>query len=646
MAAGTRARALTQALLAALLTPLAVLACASGPEPHAATHSPPPATQPQAPQQPATQPVAPAARELPPPLEQYMGRPVAQVMHWKGAEWLLRATRESEEHTSRLLEALAVKPGDCVCDFGCGVGYLSLPLAERVGAAGEVIAVDIQPEMLAQLEERAKSAGAKNIRTVLGDVADPKLAPASCDLVLMVDVYHELSYPEQILAGVKRALAPGGRLVLVEFRAEDAAIPIKPEHKMSNAQVEKELAANGWRLAASFEDLPWQHVLTFQPTDASAANSGSAGFFDSFGEEVHDGRWLYERNCSGCHGLTGAGDGETAKALGVAPRDFVKGGFSFGNTRESIFRTISSGIPGRSVMPSFAGTLSEAERWLVVDHVRSLMPAEKEADARASLLEVHDRPVVARGKLPALAEGGPEYPRGLLVGLPSGLTFEYDVNDLRLLAVRMGPFADREDWRDRGGGYLKPMGQLVQEMRWTVPDQVPLESPWSLHYSLDLNSDPSAVLQATTVHEQEAELEYDLVDRDVRIQVRERLRSIPTSSGPAFARRFFLLSANNPLWTCNANPMGSTEWDSVRDLPSQSDWKILVATKQGSSSILAAFRGDATIGGSGGKRKPEAPIGVQFELKPGESRSWELIVLPTSEQRDERLIELAKELTR
>ncbi len=586
-----------------------------------------------------------------------MGRPVAQVMHWKGAEWLLRATRESEEHTSRLLEALAVKPGDRVCDFGCGVGYLSLPLAERVGDAGEVIAVDIQPEMLVQLEERAKAAGAKRIRTVLGRDADPRLEPASCDVVLMVDVYHELSYPEQILSGVKRALAPGGRLVLVEFRAEDPAIPIKPEHKMSSAQVEKELAANGWRLASSFEDLPWQHVLTFQPVEATADESGSAGFFDSFGEEAHDGAWLYERNCSGCHGLTGAGDGETAKALGVQPRDFVKGGFSFGNTRESLFRTISSGIPGRSVMPSFAGALSEDERWLVVDHVRTLMPPESEADARASALEVHDRPVVAYGKLPSIAEGLPEHPRGLLVGLPSGLTLEYDIDDVRLLAVRMGSFADREDWRDRGGGYLRPLGPPIQRLEWGGEWA---NDPWKGWKGFDASYGVSAQLRSTSVREGRLALDYELKFlEDAVAMISEEIHDVATANGPAFARRFSVhCDRERALF---AFPMGSKDWDSCRPLGSIPGWRCFVAVEEGSECVLVAVRGDVEIENLGWTwklgglrvRQPEpedtdssGPLLVGVSVPEGTTKEWEIVALPVATESDERLAELSKELTR
>ena len=201
---------------------------------------------------------------LPPPLTHYEGREIAQTMHWKGAEWLLRETRESEEHTTRLLEALAVKPGQVVCDLGCGNGFHTLPLAELVGPEGKVFAVDIQPEMLDMLRVRAAEAQLDNIERVLGTVADPKLPRDSCDLVLLADVYHEISYPEQVLAGIRRALRPEGRVVLVEFRAEDPEVPIKRLHKMSKAQVRKELERNGFRLVEEFDELPWQHVMAFE----------------------------------------------------------------------------------------------------------------------------------------------------------------------------------------------------------------------------------------------------------------------------------------------------------------------------------------------------------------------------------------------
>jgi len=213
----------------------------------------------------------PPAQELPPPLTEYMGRRVAQTMHWTGAEWLQRDTRENEERTSQMIAALELKPGMSVCDLGCGVGTITLPMARLVLPEGRVLAVDIQPEMLSGLEKRAAEAKITNVVRVLGEPADPKLAPESCDRVVMVDVYHELGYPEQVLRAVRKALKPRGLLVLVEFRAEDSEVPIKPEHKMTRAQVELELAANGFRLEHAFSELPWQHMLFFERDDAAKA---------------------------------------------------------------------------------------------------------------------------------------------------------------------------------------------------------------------------------------------------------------------------------------------------------------------------------------------------------------------------------------
>lgn len=207
--------------------------------------------------------VTPRAQEPAQAPRQYMGRPIARTLHWRGADWLERETRENEEHTSRMLAALELEPGMSVCDLGCGVGTITLPIARALGPAGRVLAVDIQPEMLAGVAERASAAGLANIERIHAAERDPRLAPGSCDLVLMVDVYHELAFPAEVLAAVGAALRPAGRLVLVEFRAEDERVPIEPEHKMTRAQVERELEASGFRLVRSFDELPWQHMLFF-----------------------------------------------------------------------------------------------------------------------------------------------------------------------------------------------------------------------------------------------------------------------------------------------------------------------------------------------------------------------------------------------
>jgi len=194
----------------------------------------------------------------------YMGRPIADVMGFQGADWLFRDTREAEEQPEAMLEALKIKPGSTVADIGAGAGYTSLRLARRVGANGIVLATDVQPQMLAMLRDNAKTAGVKNIKPVRATQTNVNLPDAAVDLALMVDVYHEASNPEALLVGIKKALKPGGRLVLVEFRGEDPDVPIKPEHKMTLAQVRKELEPQGFRFVESLEFLPWQHIIVFE----------------------------------------------------------------------------------------------------------------------------------------------------------------------------------------------------------------------------------------------------------------------------------------------------------------------------------------------------------------------------------------------
>jgi 2-polyprenyl-3-methyl-5-hydroxy-6-metoxy-1,4-benzoquinol methylase len=205
--------------------------------------------------------------EVPPATTEYLGRVVAQTMHYAGAGWLIRNKREREEGATRMREALELKPGMVVCDMGSGNGYHSLPMAKEVAPGGKVLAVDIQPEMLEMLKQRAAAKAVKNVECIAGEAHDPHLPTASCDLILLVDVYHEFSHPEPMLQAMRKALKPGGQVVLVEFRAEDLTVPIKPEHKMSRSQIMKELEANGFKLTRSFDELPWQHMLWFAKHD-------------------------------------------------------------------------------------------------------------------------------------------------------------------------------------------------------------------------------------------------------------------------------------------------------------------------------------------------------------------------------------------
>jgi ubiquinone/menaquinone biosynthesis C-methylase UbiE len=220
----------------------------------------------------APAPATPAAEgqpdQLPPPLTHYKGREIAQTMHYLGAPWLVRESRQREEDCETLLEVLDVQPGQVICDLGCGNGFYSLKLARLTGKKGRVLAVDIQPEMLSLLEERAKEEDVANLEPILGTLIDPKLPAGTLDLVLLVDVYHELSHPEHVLRACRTALKPEGRLVLVEFRLEDPNVPIKLLHKMSKKQIMKELPPNGFKLVDQYDDLPWQHVMFFGRDDS------------------------------------------------------------------------------------------------------------------------------------------------------------------------------------------------------------------------------------------------------------------------------------------------------------------------------------------------------------------------------------------
>jgi precorrin-6B methylase 2 len=199
------------------------------------------------------------------------GRKIAGVMGMSGADWLVRPEREAEEQPEKALDALNIKPGMVVADIGAGVGYMSLRVARRVGPSGKVYANDLQPAMLDRLRQNAAKAGIANVVTIVGDVADPKLPPNTMDLVLLVDVYHEFSQPQQMLRKIRETLKPKGRLVLLEYRAEDPNVPILAEHKMTVAQVKAEIEAEGFVLQPVIEALPLQHILILTKAAAKAA---------------------------------------------------------------------------------------------------------------------------------------------------------------------------------------------------------------------------------------------------------------------------------------------------------------------------------------------------------------------------------------
>ena len=196
----------------------------------------------------------------------YMGRQIAQVMSHYGIGWLEREEREQEENTTQLLKNLAVQPGQVIADIGAGSGYHSALLSKMVGN-GKVYAVDVEPEMIAYLNDRIKREGKKNIIPVLSTEKKVSLPANSVDLMLLVDVYHEFSFPYEMAISMLEALKPGGKLVLVEFRAEDPNVPIKTIHKMSQQQAVKEFKAAGFTFEKNSSNLPWQHCLIFRKAE-------------------------------------------------------------------------------------------------------------------------------------------------------------------------------------------------------------------------------------------------------------------------------------------------------------------------------------------------------------------------------------------
>ncbi|SRR5258706_10477270 len=194
----------------------------------------------------------------------YLGREIALVMGHQAADWLERPDRETEEQPDIVLKALKLKPGQTVADIGAGTGYYTRRLARIVGDKGTVLAVDIQPEMLQMLTNKLAEAKIGNVRPILGTTTNPNLPAASVDLILMVDVYHEFDFPFEMVSAMCPALKPGGRIAFVEFRKEDPKIPIKEVHKMSEAQVKKEMSMQPLEWMETIETLPMQHLILFR----------------------------------------------------------------------------------------------------------------------------------------------------------------------------------------------------------------------------------------------------------------------------------------------------------------------------------------------------------------------------------------------
>ncbi len=192
----------------------------------------------------------------------YMGREIAHVMGFQGMRWLERPEREKEENTTTLLQNLDIQSGDTIADIGAGSGYHVFKMAPKA-KTGIVYAVDIQDEMLAELRSKKEKGGVKNIEILKGSEKSVNLPENSVDKILIVDVYHELSYPIEIIASIKKALRKEGKLFLIEYRGEDENVPIKKLHKMTEDQAVKEMKAAGLILEKNIDNLPWQHCMVF-----------------------------------------------------------------------------------------------------------------------------------------------------------------------------------------------------------------------------------------------------------------------------------------------------------------------------------------------------------------------------------------------
>ncbi len=193
----------------------------------------------------------------------YMGREISQVMGHQGASWLERDERESEEKVSLAIRNLPIGSGSVVADIGAGSGYYTFRIAQKV-KEGKIFAVDIQPEMLVLIQEKISKKKIGNVIPVKGDEMTPNLPKDSIDMVLFVDVYHELAYPREMMTAIYQSLKKRGKVVLLEYRAEDPSVPIKPLHKMSEAQVKKEMEFIGFHFVENKTMLPWQHLLIFE----------------------------------------------------------------------------------------------------------------------------------------------------------------------------------------------------------------------------------------------------------------------------------------------------------------------------------------------------------------------------------------------
>ncbi|QRN98257.1 methyltransferase domain-containing protein [Archangium violaceum] len=179
-------------------------------------------------------------------------------------EWAKRfddPERDTWQKPDEVVAALALPEDAKVADIGAGTGYFAVRLARAV-PKGRVYGVDIEPDMVRYLGERAKRENLSNLEPVLGGAEEPRL-PEPVDVALIVDTYHHFGDRVAYLRRVGESLRPGGRVVIIDYRKESAKGP-PAEHKLSPEQVERELGSVGFRLSGRHDFLPYQYFLVFE----------------------------------------------------------------------------------------------------------------------------------------------------------------------------------------------------------------------------------------------------------------------------------------------------------------------------------------------------------------------------------------------
>ncbi|MBK9383762.1 MAG: cytochrome c [Planctomycetes bacterium] len=303
--------------------------------------------------------------------------------------------------------------------------------------------------------------------------------------------------------------------------------------------------------------------------------------------EVADGEKLYAQHCALCHGISGDGQGQMK--LDPPARSFQSGKFSFGNTPEQLVKTITSGIPGRSPMPAFELILTEVERRAIVKHLATLMPIEQATNAESTEMVVLGKTLFARGLLPALAGGLPVRERGLLVGVPEGLSFEYRVDDVRLLALRLGRFASRRDWGGRGGDALEPLGRVLAAMQGGDPEASFAKSGAPLR----------AAFRGTWTRGDESIVELELVDAAGASlgRLEERLEVVALRDGTGVERRW---SGGGAASGVALDPLGSRGKSATWE--EQSGWWWTHEPLEDGTTLVTAVSAGARESGADGRK--------------------------------------------